>query len=67
MTSSAEEIARRSKVAFNEAQRSSGDPIKANEARNQALRSIVKALENSKDKVRLANREDVEVSVSSYP
>lgn len=59
---SAEEIAKRAKLAFDQAQQSLGDPIKANEARNQALRKIVSALQKEKERVRQANKEDVEVS-----
>jgi gamma-glutamyl phosphate reductase len=63
-SSGAEAIARRAKVAFEEAQKRLPGGREADAARARALGQIRSALEQAKEEIREANAKDMEVSES---
>lgn len=60
--SPAEDVARRAKIAFEEAQKRLPGGKEADAARARALNKIRTSLEAAKDEVRTANAQDMEVS-----
>lgn len=63
-SSGAETIARRAKIAFEEAQKRLPGGKEADAARARALGQIRSALEQAKEEIREANAKDMEVSES---
>lgn len=61
-SSGAEAIARRAKIAFEEAQKRLPGGTEADAARARALAQIRVALEQAKEEIREANAKDMEVS-----